>query len=73
MKTKDKEALKNLSAAEIVAELKQAREKQFGLAFKHSTTPLSNPMELRMLRRKIAMLETFLKQKETKAAQPAGK
>ena len=59
MKTKEKEALKNLTVAEINAALRQAREKQFGLSFKHSITPLSNPMELRNLRRKIAMLETF--------------
>lgn len=70
MKTKDKEALKNLTPAELGAELRQAREKTFGLKFRHKMTPLTNPMELRTLRRKIALLETVIGQK-TQAAKPA--
>ncbi|MDD2772637.1 MAG: 50S ribosomal protein L29 [Elusimicrobiales bacterium] len=68
MKTKDKMHLKNLSALELKAELRQAREKQFTLSFKHATTPLTNPLEMRTLRRKIAMLETFLREKDSQAA-----
>jgi len=70
MKSKDKETLKNLTVAELNAELRQAREKQFGLAFRHKMTPLGNPMELRFLRRKIALLQTLIGQKTRQTAQP---
>ena len=65
MKQKQREALRNLSPDELKAELRQAREKKFGLAFKHRTTPLANPLELRMLRRKIAVLETHIRSKRS--------
>ena len=64
MKTKDKEALKNLSVVELQTELRQSREKMAGLSFKHATSPLTNPLELRTLRRRIALLETILRQKQ---------
>jgi len=64
MKHKDKQALKSLSPAEMHSELRLAREKKNGLLFKHAAAPLANPLELRALRRKIAILETFIKQKE---------
>lgn len=68
MKQKEKETLKNLSLEELKAELRQAREKYAGLAFKHVTNPLANPLEMRTLRRKIAMVETFVSQKEAPKA-----
>ncbi|MFA5162650.1 MAG: 50S ribosomal protein L29 [Elusimicrobiales bacterium] len=70
MKTKDKEALKNLTPAELGSELRQAREKRFSLEFRHKMTPLTDPLELRALRRKIALLETVSAQK-ARAAKPA--
>ena len=65
MKSKEKDQKKSLSAPELKAELGQLREKQFRLRFKHRVTPLANPLELKSLRRDIARLETFLRQKET--------
>lgn len=64
MKTKEKDLKSNLSPAELKAELAQLKEKQFRLRFKHRVTPLENPLELRTLRRNIARLETWLRQKE---------
>ena len=64
MKTKEKEVKKNQSAGEIKTELTKLREKRFRLNFKHRVTPLENPIELRSLRRDIARLETFLRQKQ---------
>ena len=58
MKTKEKEALKNKTVAELKEALAKAEEKKFNLLFKHSTTPLSNPMEIRAVRREIALLNT---------------
>jgi len=64
MKAKEKETLKTKSAADLKNLLAKAKEKQFNLLFKHSTTPLSNPLEIRVVRREIALLNTLLKQKE---------
>ena len=44
MKTKEKEILKNKSLEELQDQLAKAKEKKFNLLFKHSTTPLSNPL-----------------------------
>ncbi|MCX5783660.1 MAG: 50S ribosomal protein L29 [Elusimicrobia bacterium] len=72
MKQKDKQNFKNLSAVELNAELKTSREKQFDMIFKHSASPLKNPLQKRTNRRKIAMLKTFIREKE-RAEQSAAK
>lgn len=64
MKTKEKEALKNKTAAELQEALAKAQEKKFNLLFKHSTTPIANPMEIRAVRREIALLQTLINQKK---------
>lgn len=63
MKLKEKEAVKSLSAKEMESELRQAREKYFKLRFRHKTVPLKNPLELRVLRRRVALLETLIHEK----------
>ena len=64
MKTKEKDQKRNQTAAELKTELGKLREKQFRLGFKHKVTPLENPIELRTVRRNIARLETFLRQRQ---------
>ena len=64
MKTKEKEALKNKTVAELNEALAKAQEKKFNLLFKHSTTPIANPMEIRAVRREIALLQTLINQKK---------
>lgn len=64
MKTKEKEALKNKTVAELTEDLAKAQEKKFNLLFKHSTTPIANPMEIRAVRREIALLQTLINQKK---------
>ena len=73
MKSKDKEGLRNHSAAELRAELTQTKEKIFRLQFKHGVSPVKNPLELRNLRRHVARLETWIREKGTiaPAARPA--
>ena len=68
MKAKEKENLRNHSVAELRAELTQTREKLFRLKFKHGVAPSKNPLELRNLRRQVARLETWIRQKEPVAA-----
>ncbi|MBR5608876.1 MAG: 50S ribosomal protein L29 [Elusimicrobiaceae bacterium] len=63
MKTNEKEALKNKTVAELNEALAKAQEKKFNLLFKHSTTPIANPMEIRAVRREIALLKTLINQK----------
>jgi len=64
MKTKEKEAKKSLSLAELRTELRTAQEKRFKMQFKHQVSPLNNPVELRTLRRQIARLKTWINEKQ---------
>lgn len=63
MKRKEREEKRSHSIEELRAELRAAREKRFRLRFQHRVTRLSNPLELRMLRRHIARLETWVREK----------
>ena len=63
MKAKEKETLKTKSVAELQDLLAKAKEKKFNLLFKHRTTPVANPLEIRVIRREIAILNTLIKQK----------
>ncbi|MBI4376111.1 MAG: 50S ribosomal protein L29 [Elusimicrobia bacterium] len=67
MKGNDRQAKKSLSVAELEAELRQTREKAFRAEFKHTVTPLKNPMELKNLRRHIARLSTWINEKRSAA------
>ena len=64
MKVKEKDEKKNLPIQELKNELGQLREKHFKLRFKHRVTPLSNPQELKTLRRDIARIKTWIRAKE---------
>ena len=63
MKAKEFDRIRNLSVDELRTELRTARERKMKLQFKHRSTPLANPLELRELSRKIARIETFMKEK----------
>jgi len=67
MKSKDRENLRNHSAAELRAELSQTREQLFRLKFKHKVAPAKNPLALRNLSRQVARLETWIREKEISA------
>ena len=64
MKTNEKEVLKKKTLAELNEALGKAQEKKSNLLFKHSTTPIANPMEIRAVRREIALLQTLINQKK---------
>ena len=64
MKANEKQAKKSLSVKELETELRQAQEKRFKLHFKHQVTPLSNPVELRTMRRQIARFKTWINEKQ---------
>ena len=64
MKTKQKETLKAKNVTELNNMLEKAQEKKFNLLFKHSTTPLTNPQEIKAVRREIALLKTLINAKK---------
>ena len=52
--------LRNQSAGELEAKLKQLREEVFNLRFRNSMAQLDNPLRLREVRRDIARIHTVL-------------
>jgi large subunit ribosomal protein L29 len=68
MKGREKETLKAMSVQELEARLKEVQEAHFRLQFRHASNPLKNPMQIRMKRREIAQLRTWLHQKEAGAS-----
>mgnify|MGYP001278402185 CR=1 FL=1 len=76
MKRKDKDTLKNMGDAELKAQAADLKRQIFQTKFKRSTAPVENPLALRTARRKIAMINTWLRQREiskTKTAAEAKK
>jgi large subunit ribosomal protein L29 len=55
--------IKELTEDELKSKLLETREKLFKLKFGHKTTPLKNPLEIRVLRRQIARILTIVKEK----------
>lgn len=64
MKRKDKETLRNMGDAELKAQVTDLKKQIFQIKFKRSTAPVENPLQLRNARRKIAMINTWLKERE---------
>ena len=62
-KAKDRESLQEMSAKELQARLEDVQESRFRLQFRHATSPLKNPMEIRHVRRQIARLKTVIRMK----------
>jgi large subunit ribosomal protein L29 len=73
MKQKEIANLRNMSVEGLKSELSQTREKRFGMSFKRNSSPLANPLELRVLRKKIAIIETIIREKELEASQKKDK
>lgn len=73
MKAKTWQEIRSLSNTEMEAKLRAAEEQLFRLEFRHSSTPLKNPLELRKLRRSIAQFKTLLKEKQMEASKAASK
>jgi len=64
MKSKEKETLKNMGDAEMKALASDLKKQIFQINFKRTTAPVENPLVLRTARRKIAMINTYLRQRE---------
>ena len=68
MKRKEKEHLKNMSDAELRAQLRDLEKRLFQIKFKRASSPLENPIEIRLIRRKIAVIKTCIGMAERAAA-----
>lgn len=64
MKRKDKETLRNMGDAELKAQVNDLKKQIFQIKFKRSTAPVENPLVLRTARRKIALINTWLRARE---------
>jgi len=64
MKAKTWQEIRSLSNVEMEAKLRNAEEQLFRLKFRHSSTPLKNPLEIRQLRRTIAQYKTLFKERQ---------
>jgi large subunit ribosomal protein L29 len=63
--------LRELNDDALLQRLAEAREEQFNLRFQNATGQLDNTTRLREVRRDIARLRTFLRQREIEAAEAA--
>jgi len=68
MKRKDKEHFKNMSEAELKAQLRDLEKHLFQIKFKRASSPLENPIEIRLIRRKMAVIKTCVRMAELAAA-----
>lgn len=51
--------IRDLSADELAAKLKELKEELFNLRFQHATGQLENPMRLRQVKKSIARIKTI--------------
>ncbi|MCA6080240.1 MAG: 50S ribosomal protein L29 [Endomicrobium sp.] len=65
MKSKNWNEIKNMSDVELRAELSELQDKIFRLRFRHSTSPVKNPLEIRNVRRNIARVKTLINWKKS--------
>ncbi len=61
---KKKSKYKEMSYKELVSERNELKQKYLDLRFQAVIGHIENPLEKRMVRREIAMLNTFIRQKE---------
>ena len=72
-KTKDRVAeMRQMGDAELLGRLGEARRELFNLRFQLATGQLDNSARLGEVRRDIARLATFLREREIAAAEAAG-
>ena len=70
---KNTDQLRDLDLAGLVAELRATKQEALNLRFRHATGQLDKTSELRKARRRIARLNTLIRQREIAAAEAAGK
>jgi large subunit ribosomal protein L29 len=64
MKSKFWNDIKNMADVELNTKLSGLQDKLFKLKFRHSASPVKNPLEIKEIRRNIARIKTFIAQKK---------
>ena len=65
-KKKKKEDIHQLTDKELASELHDAQEKLFKMRYSHAAVPVKNPLEIRLLRRRVAQLLTISRLRQSK-------
>ena len=59
--------IREMTEAELSAELKKNKNELFNLRFQHVTGQLDNPIKMKDVKRQIARVKTIIREKELKA------
>jgi len=70
--SKERSEMRELDLASLVAQLRAAKQEALNLRFRAATGQIDNHSELRAVRRRIARINTLIRQREIAAAE-AGK
>ena len=60
----DLNKIRKMTDQERTAELEKMQQELFNLRFQHATGQLENPVQMRELRKDIARVKTFIREKE---------
>ena len=61
--------MREMTDAELAAELEKMKKELFNLRFQHVTGQLENPLKMREVRKDIARVKTIMREKELDKAQ----
>ena len=61
--------IREMTEAELAAELKKKKNELFNLRFQHVTGQLENPIRMRDVKKDIARVKTIIRENEIKKAQ----
>jgi large subunit ribosomal protein L29 len=64
----DLKKMRELTEAELDAELKKKKNELFNLRFQHVTGQLENPIKMRDVKKEIARVKTIMRERELKKA-----
>jgi len=59
--------IREMTEAELSAELKKKKNELFNLRFQHVTGQLDNPIKMKDVKKQIARVKTIIREKELKA------
>jgi large subunit ribosomal protein L29 len=65
----DLNKMREMTDAELAAELDKMKKELFNLRFQHVTGQLENPLQMREVRKNIARVKTIMREKELDKAQ----
>ena len=61
--------MREMTDADLAAELEKMKKELFNLRFQHVTGQLENPLQMREVRKNIARVKTIMREKELDKAQ----